>query len=255
VGEYVLLFGLKISKLDMMETIEEMERLIAQNKSSMVFTPNVQRVVEAQKNKHIKNIYDHADLLLPDGMPLVWASKIFGNSLKERIAGSDLFPLFCKISSEKGFKLFFLGAGPGIAKKAKEVLTNKYPDLKIVGTYSPSRYFGNDLLEIEKIVGIIKEKKPDVLFVGLGFPKEEHFISNYKDKYEVPLSIGIGASFDFVAGNIKRAPKWLQNLGLEWFYRLIREPKRLWQRYLIGNTIFVYLTIMEFFRSKILKRI
>lgn len=236
-----------------METIDEMERLIAQNKSSMVFTPNVQRLVEAQKNKHIKNIYDHADLLLPDGMPLVWASKILGNPLKERVAGSDLFPLFCKISSKKGFKLFFLGAGPGIANKAKEVLTNKYPGLKIVGTYSPSSFFGNDLSEIEKIIGIIKEKKPDVLFVGLGFPKEEKFINNYKYKYEVPLSVGIGASFDFVAGKIKRAPRWMRNLGLEWFYRLIHEPKRLWSRYLIGNMAFIWLLANEFIRVRILK--
>jgi len=252
--ERIKLLGIEIDNLDMKESIYKIEELIKISKYSMVFTPNTQRLIGAQKDKNVKKIYDHADLLIPDGMSIIWASKILGNQLKERVAGSDLFPLFCKAAVKSGYKLFFLGAEPGIADKAKELLTMQNPGIKIVGTYSPPYGFENHLEEINKIIGIIKKRQPDVLFIGLGFPKEEKFVWKYKNEYRAPVSIGIGATFDFIAGKVKRAPKWMQSCGLEWFWRLIQEPRRLWKRYLIGNTVFIWLVFKELIKTKILKK-
>ncbi|MFQ6083219.1 MAG: WecB/TagA/CpsF family glycosyltransferase [Candidatus Aminicenantia bacterium] len=252
--ERISLFGVNIDNVTMEETIAEIERLIKLNKNSIIFTPNVHRVVFAKKDEHIKEIYDKADLLLPDGIPLIWASKLLGKPLKERVTGSDLLPLFCQIASKKGYRLFFLGAEPGIAKKAKNTLINKNPGLQIIGTYSPPYGFENDDIEIKKIIKLIKEKRPDVLFIGLGFPKEEKFLWRHKEKLQVPVSIGIGATFDFIVGKLKRAPKWMQRIGMEWFFRLCQEPRRLWKRYLIGNTIFIWLVMKELIKIKILKK-
>jgi len=235
----------------MKETLYEIADLISRRGTAVIFTPNVQRISFGIRDKFIKKIYDNADFLIPDGMPLIWASKLLGMPLKEKVSGSDLLPLFCQLASNKGYKLFFLGSDPGIADRAKKILQRKYPILKIVGTYSPPMGFEESISEIEKIVNIIKKCKPDVLFLGLGFPKEEHFLWHHKNKILVPVSIGVGATFDFIAGKRRRSPEWMQRLGLEWLHRLCQEPKRLWRRYLIGNSIFIWLFIRELIRIRI----
>ena len=244
------LLGINIDNYTMEETIIEIERLINYDKSSIIFTPNVHRIVSAYKDKFIREIYDNADMLIPDGLPLVWASKILRKPLRERVAGSDLFPYFCQNAAKKGYKIFLLGAEAGVAKKVKEILSKKIPNLQIVGTYSPSHDFENNKEENAKIIELIKKSKSDILFLGLGFPKEEKWLWKNKNEIKIPVSIGVGATFDFIAGNIKRAPKWIQKIGLEWFFRLCQEPRRLWKRYLIGNTIFFWLVLKEFINYK-----
>lgn len=238
----------------MQETIDELEKLIKQKKCSYIVTPNAAHIVLLQKDKEFKKIYRGASLVIPDGMSLLLGAKVLGRPLKERVSGSNLLPALCKVAAEKRYRLFFLGAGPGVVAKAAEILTQRNPELQIVGTYSPPFGFENDEEENKKIGQMIKEAKLDVLFVGLGAPKQEKWIWTYKDELGVPVFIAVGATFDFIAGTVKRAPKWMQKSGLEWFFRVCQEPRRLWKRYLIGNTIFLYLVLKEFLKARILRR-
>ena len=225
----------EVDNLTMDEAIYEIDKLIQRRRPGYVVTPNVDHIVKLEKDEEFKNVYKNADLILTDGMPLIWISKLKGNPIKEKVSGSDLFPKVCELASNKDYSIFLLGAAKGIADKAAENLKNKYEGLNIVGTYSPSYGFEKKIHEIEKIIRIINECKPDILAVGLGAPKQEKFLYNYRDKLNVPISLAIGASIDFEAGNINRAPKWMQKSGLEWFYRLCKEPKRMFKRYIIDD--------------------
>lgn len=225
----------EIDNLTMDEAITRIDELIINKTSSYVVTPNVDHIVKLENDKEFQQVYKEADLILTDGMPLIWISKLKKRSIKEKVSGSDLFPKVCDLASQKGYKVFLLGAAEGVADKAAKNLMKKYNGLKVVGTYSPSYGFEKKEDEIEKIIDVINTAKPDILAVGLGAPKQEKFLYKYKDKLNVPVSLAIGASIDFEAGNINRAPKWMQNSGLEWFYRLVKEPKRMFKRYLVDD--------------------
>jgi exopolysaccharide biosynthesis WecB/TagA/CpsF family protein len=208
-------------------------------------TPNVDHIIKLQKDEEFQQIYRDASLVLADGMPLLWAAKFLGTPLKEKISGSDLFPKLCTVAAEKGYKVFFLGGRQGAAQKAAEALKMKHNALQVVRCYSPAFGFENSENENKKIVGMIKEARPDILFVGLGAPKQEKWIYKYRNQYQVPVSIGIGVSFEFVAGMVKRAPFCMQKIGLEWFWRLMMEPKRLWKRYLVDDLKFFGLVFKQ----------
>lgn len=225
----------EIDNLTMNEALDRAEELIIKKKPSYVVTPNVDHIVKLENDKEFQDVYKNADLILTDGMPLIWISKIKGNPIKEKISGSDFFPKLCERAAKNGYSLFLLGAAEGVAAKAAKNLNEKHEGLNIVGTYSPSYGFEKNEDEIDKIIRIINESKPDILAVGLGAPKQEKFLYNYRDQLKVPISLAIGASIDFEAGNINRAPKWMQNCGLEWFYRLCKEPKRMFKRYLVDD--------------------
>lgn len=225
----------EIDNLSMDEAIREIDKLITEKNPSYVVTPNVDHIVKLEKDIEFKKVYKNANLILTDGMPLIWISKLYGNPIKEKISGSDLFPKVCEIAAIKGYKVFILGAAEGVADKAAANLQEKYKGLNIVGTYSPSYGFENKESEIKYIIDVINEKKPDILAVGLGAPKQEKFLYKYRENLNVPISLAIGASIDFEAENIKRAPKWMQNIGLEWFYRLCKEPRRMFKRYIIDD--------------------
>lgn len=224
-----------IDNLTMEETLLEVDKYIKSTIGSYIVTPNVDHIVKLENDIEFQNVYKEASLILTDGMPLVWISKLKKKPIKEKISGSDLFPQVCSMAAKQNYKLFLLGAGPGVAQKAADNLVEKYPGLNIVGTYSPSYGFENNPQEIEEIIKLVNDAKPDVLAVGLGAPKQEKFIFKYRGRLNVPLSLAIGASIDFEAGNIKRAPIWMQKTGLEWFYRLLKEPKRMFKRYLIDD--------------------
>lgn len=224
-----------INNLDMNESIITIEDLIALDKKSYVVAINVDVVMKIEEDPYLKEIVDKADLVFVDGKPLVWISKYYGSPLKAKISGSDLVPLLCEISADKGYKIFIIGGKEGIANKAKENLEAKYKDIRIVGTYCPPLGFENDKKELEKINRTISSVKPDLLFVCLGCPKQEKWIYENIDKYDAKVSICAGATVDFLAGNVKRAPKWMSEHGLEWFYRFLQEPKRLFKRYFIDD--------------------
>lgn len=244
-NKIIIISGIPISNIDYKEVIEEVERSISLSKPVYFVTPNIDHIVKLQKDDEFRKIYIDAVLVLADGMPLIWAAKFLGTPIKEKISGSDLFPKLCEVAVEKGYRLFFIGGRPGAALKAAEVLRDRYPDIQIVGTYSPPFRFENDREENDKIVRMIKNAKPDILFVALGTPKQEKWIYKYRNEYQVPLSIGIGASFEFLSGMVKRAPFWMQRVGLEWFWRLMMEPKRLWKRYLIDDPVFFWLVLKQ----------
>ena len=231
----IKILNTEVDNLTMDEAIQRIEQLILSKKPSYVVTPNVDHIVKLEEDKEFQDVYKEADLILTDGMPLIWISKLKKNPIKEKVSGSDLFPRVCKLAADKGYKVFLLGAAEGIAARAAENLRSKYNGLNIVGTYSPSYGFEKKEDEIEKIIEMINEVKPDILAVGLGAPKQEKFLYKYRKKLNVPVSLAIGASIDFEAGNMNRAPKWMQNIGLEWLYRLYQEPGRMARRYLIDD--------------------
>ncbi len=230
--------NIKIDNVTMDEALDKIREFIKTRNNAYVVTPNADHMMTLQTDEMFQKVYDEADLILTDGKPLMWIAKFYKTPIKEKISGSDLFPRLCEMSAKEGYTMFFLGAAEGVAAKAKENLEKKYEGLNVVGTYSPPFGFEKDEQELNKIINMVREAHPDILIVGLGAPKQEKFAYTYRDRLQVPVSLGLGASIDFEAGNIKRAPKWMSDVGLEWFYRMIKDPKRLVKRYLKDFKIF-----------------
>lgn len=224
-----------INNLTMNETIENIEYMIQNKKNSYVVPINVDVVMKIENDEKLKRIIDEADMVLVDGKPLIWISKIKKNKIKEKVSGSDLVPKLCEISNKKGYSIFIIGGKEGVAEAAKQKLKEKYSNINIVGTYAPPFGFENDQEELNKINKIISSVKPDLLFACFGCPKQEKWIYDNYNKYGAKVSICAGATVDFLAGNIKREPKWMSDCGLEWFYRFLQEPKRLFKRYFIDD--------------------
>ena len=224
-----------VSNITMNEALDNIEKMIKSKKKSYVVAVNVDVIMKIEQDEELKKITDEADMVLTDGNPLIWISKLKKTPIKEKISGSDLVPKLCELSDRKGYTIFILGGKDGIAKQAKEKLESQYKNIKIVGVYSPKFGFEKDKKELTKINSMINKKKPDLLFVCLGCPKQEKWIYNHISEYDAKVSICAGATVDFLAGNMKRAPKWMSNCGLEWFYRFLQEPKRLFKRYFIDD--------------------
>lgn len=224
-----------IDNLTMAETLHEIDKLIQKKNCSYVVTPNVDHIVRLEKDEELQKVYKNASLILTDGKPLIWISKWYKTPIKEKISGSDLFPRVCQLAANKNYTMYLLGAAEGVADTAARNLMKKYPGLNIVGTYSPPFGFEKNEQEMNKIKTQIQEVHPDILIVGLGCPKQEKFMYYHCKELGVPISFGLGASIDFEAGNIKRAPKWMSNHGLEWLYRFSKEPKKLFKRYFVDD--------------------
>lgn len=224
-----------IDNLTMAETLNEIEKLIQKKNCSYVVTPNVDHIVRLEKDEELQKVYKNASLILTDGKPLIWISKWYKTPIKEKISGSDLFPRVCQLAANKNYTMYLLGAAEGVADTAARNLMKKYPGLNIVGTYSPPFGFEKNEQEMNKIKTQIQDVHPDILIVGLGCPKQEKFMYYHCKELGVPILFGLGASIDFEAGNIKRAPKWMSNHGLEWLYRFSKEPKRLFKRYFVDD--------------------
>ena len=221
------------------------DQAFSKDSPEYVVTPNAQHILTLQKDTHFREIYGKAFLVVPDGVSLLWAAKFLQTPLEGRVNGTDLFERLCAIAAEKGLKIFLLGGRPGAADKAAEILQARYPDLKIVGTHCPPYGFESNSAELALINAKIQAATPHILFVGLGAPKQENWIYANYQQLNVPISIGIGVSFELVAGMVQRAPVLMQKSGLEWLFRLIVEPKRLWQRYIVGNPLFIWLVLKQ----------
>ena len=245
VNSRIKIANVAIDNVDMEEAIGCIENFIHEKRPRYVVTPNVDHIVKLQNDQEFLTIYKDASLVLPDGQPLIWAANFLGTPLKEKVSGSDLFPRLCEHAANKGYRLFFLGGRPGAGERCSEVLAQKHKEIKIVGTYSPPFGFESKDEENEKILRIVGDARPDILFVGLGAPKQEKWIYNHKDDLRIPVSIGIGVTFEFMAGMVRRAPKWMQSSGLEWFWRLIMEPRKLWKRYLVDDIAFFGLILKQ----------
>ena len=233
----ICLLGVPFDNITTQQTLARITGMVDSRRPHFLATANVDFTVQAMHDLELRRILSDAHLVLCDGQPLVWASKILGNALPERVAGSDLAPLLLSLAEQRGWRVFFLGGEESVAAKAVENVRAKHPHLKIVGVLSPPF---KPLLEMDHdaICRTVREANADLLFVSFGCPKQEKWISmNYRN-LGVPVSIGVGATIDFLAGTMKRAPKWMQRSGLEWTWRLAQEPRRLFKRYFTDLFVF-----------------
>jgi len=224
-----------IDSLTTLEAKQVIDDLIQQGGAHYVVTPNSDIVVKMQDDPELKLICDNADLILADGQIIVMLSRYLGHPIKERVCMTDFVWQVIDLAVEKDYKIFMLGGKEESLKKAIRIICEKEPTLKIVDFYSPPLGFEHNKYELSAINKRIKSSEADILVVFLGCPKQEKFIYNNKNEYQVPVSITMGGCVDFIAGNVRRAPVWMQKIGLEWFFRFLQEPQRLFRRYFVDD--------------------
>lgn len=234
-AQKVNILGIKIDNLTLEEALDRVEEIVARRKPEYYCAINLHQIVLYHENQQYKRITDHAGLITADGQPVMWLSKWLKTPLKQKNPGPDFMRASCKMAAEKGYSIFLLGGAPGIAEKAADKLQADYPNLKVAGVYSPPFGFEKDAAEMQRINTMLNASHADLLFVGLGSPKQDIFIDENKDIYQIPLSYSIGIAIDYIGGNIKRAPKWMRDVGLEWLYRFCQDPGRLFKRYFIES--------------------
>jgi N-acetylglucosaminyldiphosphoundecaprenol N-acetyl-beta-D-mannosaminyltransferase len=226
----IAVMGLPLANVTAQETVDRIEDLIQSGGSHQVATANLDFWLNSTNDVHLHRIIAGCSLVIPDGMPLVWISKLLGSPLKERVSGVDLVPCLAELSAKKGYSIYLLGGREGVAERAKKVMEERYPGVNIVGYHAPvladlERMDHGDTLER------IRAAKPDILLVAFGNPKQEKWIRMHSKRLGVPVSIGIGGSMDMLVGDVNRAPVWMQRSGLEWLGRCLQEPTRLFPRY------------------------
>lgn len=248
----LVILGVPVDNLTMDEAMARCDEFVATGRTSgrthQIATVNADFVVNSLHDPELRRILQEADMATADGMPLVWASRLLGGPLPGRVTGADLVPALARRAAEKGYSIFFLGARPGIAAKAAELLQRQNPGLKIAGVYSPP---AAPILEMDRTaVELVKAARPDILFVAFGNPKQEKWIRMYAPELPVPLAIGIGGTLDMIVGVTRRAPAWMQRVGLEWSYRLVQEPRRLFKRYLHDFGYFGYFFVQQWWAMR-----
>lgn len=224
-----------VNNVTLDETLDEIDGFIRERKKSYIVAINVDVVMKMENDDYLRRISNEADMVLVDGKPLIWISKLYKRQIKEKVSGSDLVPQFCKRAADENYTIFIIGGKDGVAEQAKKKLEQKFPGIRIVGTYAPPLGFENDESELDKINQMITDAHPDLLIGCLGCPKQEKWIYENYMKYDATVSVCAGATVDFLAGNIKRAPRWMSDHGLEWFYRFLQEPKRMFKRYFVDD--------------------
>jgi N-acetylglucosaminyldiphosphoundecaprenol N-acetyl-beta-D-mannosaminyltransferase len=234
------IFNTNIDNLSMLEFLQEL-------KSGIVFTPNVNHIVRLQKDRELQNAYNAADYVVCDSTIVLHASHFLGKPIQEKISGSDILPAFYTCHRKNPtIKIFLLGADEGVALRAQNCINQKVGRRIVVGAHSPSFGFEKDEAECLKIIDLINHTDATVLVVGVGCPKQEKWILKYRDRLPtVKILMALGAAIDFEAGHKSRAPKWIGDVGLEWLYRLVSEPRRLWKRYLLDVMPFFWLVVKE----------
>ena len=220
--EKVEILGVKVDSVTMAQAVEIVTDLISAKKNSIVATANAEMLMMATHDSELKNILNSAELVVPDGAGTVWAANHLGYKMPERVAGYDLVQELMKISPQKSWKIFLFGSAPGVAEKAKAKAEELYPEIKIVGTRNG--FF--TAKDEEEIISQIKNAAPDILLAALGVPKQEKWLFNHKEILNIPVSIGVGGTLDVMAGNVKRAPLWMQKAKLEWLFRAMLQPSR-----------------------------
>lgn len=229
----LVVLGVPIDDLTMPEALARIDAFVnhgrRSGRSHQIATVNADFAVKALEDPELRYLLQQADMATADGMPLVWGARLLGVPLKDRVTGADLVPALAERAAEQGYSLYFLGARPGVAARAAEILKERYPDLHIAGVQAPP--FSPVLDMDEKIADQIRAASPDILLVAFGNPKQEKWIGMHGAELGVPVMIGVGGTLDFIAGETRRAPRWMQRIGLEWAHRLLQEPRRMWQRY------------------------
>jgi N-acetylglucosaminyldiphosphoundecaprenol N-acetyl-beta-D-mannosaminyltransferase len=245
----VNVLGVGISVLNLQSALAAIIDAVKTRRKGYICVTGVHGVMEAQDDANFKSILNDAFLCTPDGMPMVWAGKLNGHREMRRVYGPDLMLDVCAWSEKSGGKHFFYGGADGVAELLAQKLKLKFSKLEIVGTFTPPfRPLNSD--EEKKLAEQIRTAQPDILWVGLSTPKQEKFMAEYLPKLDVTLMVGVGAAFDFHSGRVKQAPRWMQRSGLEWFYRLCSEPRRLAKRYFRNNPLFILKFSAQLLRLK-----
>jgi N-acetylglucosaminyldiphosphoundecaprenol N-acetyl-beta-D-mannosaminyltransferase len=240
------IFDIPIDNLTVEETLQRIEEFIRSGRVHQHVVVNVDKIVKAQRDPKLREIIRSCDLINVDGQPVVWMSRWLGQPLKERVNGTDLMMALIERSAEKGYRPFFLGAREEIVKKLAQSLQTQYPRLRVAGWHDG--YWSAE--EEPSVVEQIRNSRADILFVAISSPKKEIFLGRWKGQLSVPFMMGVGGSFDVAAGLVKRAPRWMQRAGLEWLYRLMQEPARMWRRYLLDDLAIVPLFWKEWRRLR-----
>jgi len=243
--ESYAVLGVRVDAVQIAGVVARMEEWIAQREvAHYIAVGNVHVVMEARHSVSFRKVLDGADLCVPDGMPLVWVGRLRGHKLKHRVYGPDLLLNFCRETQGRGYRHFFYGAAPGVPEALAAKLREQFPALEIAGTYSPP-FRALTPEEDAGVVDMINRASADVLWVGLGCPKQEIWMREHRERLRVPVLVGVGQAFDIHAGRLRQAPRWMREHGLEWLFRLAAEPSRLWRRYLVYNSEFVFSALAE----------
>lgn len=244
------ILGVPVDALTMQEVLDRVDKTIVGGGRLRIGVVNAAKLVQMRRDPTLRADVVSCDLVLADGVPVVWASRLLGRPLPERVAGIDLMSGMLRRGDENGYRVYCLGASEDVLAAAVARITADYPHVRLVGRHHG--YFTSQ--EESDIVAAMADAKPDILLVGMSSPKKERFLARWSDQLVVPVCHGVGGSFDVLAGKVRRAPRVWQRLGLEWLYRVCQEPRRLWRRYLVTNTLFCGLVIDHFFRQRLSSR-
>jgi N-acetylglucosaminyldiphosphoundecaprenol N-acetyl-beta-D-mannosaminyltransferase len=242
--------GVPVDRVTMSEALDVIDALVAARRGGAVFTPNVDHVIECQDSEALRRAYEAVDLSLADGMPVVWASRALGRAVPAKVSGSDLVPRLVRRAAERGHRLLLLGGAEGIAARAGARMVEQHPALRLAGAFSPRVDMRAPAGTRRELLEQIRAAAPDLVLVALGAPKQELFIHEIRSEVAPAVLLGIGASLDFLAGAVARAPEWMSQSGLEWLYRLSREPRRLWRRYLVRGPRFAGIFVEDWRRRR-----
>ena len=226
----MLILGTAVSAITLTRAVSTIERWIADRTPHYVCITGVHGVIECRRDPQLRRIHNEAGMVTPDGMPLVFMARRLGFTNVSRVYGPDLMRLFTEISAQKGYRQFYYGGGPGLAERLATTLKTRHRTLTVAGTLTPP-FRPLTPEEDNAVIARINAAAPDILWVGLSTPKQELWMASHIGRLNVPVLVGVGAAFDFLAGTKSQAPTWMQNCGLEWLYRLTQEPARLWRRY------------------------
>ena len=245
----VNILGVGISAISLDEAVERTETFLKGDSQGYVCVTGVHGIMEAQTDSELRRILNRSFLTTPDGMPTVWLGKANGFKSMTRVYGPDYMVAICGRSRDGGYRHFLYGGKPGVAEELRAELMSRFPGIQIVGTYTPPFRPLNQQEEDELRTQLI-DSRADILWCGLSTPKQERFMATYQGRLPVQLMVGVGAAFDLLSGNLSEAPNWMKKSGLQWLYRLIKEPRRLWRRYLGNNPRFAWLTFLQVSRLR-----
>lgn len=247
---YANVLGVKISAVDLRSAVDLADRWISSTAGhGYICATGVHGVMEARADADLRRILNHAFLNVPDGMPMTWVGHLQGLRDMDRVFGPDLMMAMCRVSVQRGYRNFLYGGKPGVAELLSESLQKKFPGLQVVGTYTPP-FRSLTPQEEKEALAKVQECEPHIVWVGLSTPKQERFMAQYVEYFQVPLMFGVGAAFDYHTGSIRDSPAWVKRMGLQWLHRLAQDPRRLWKRYLLNNPAFLWQIASQFLRLK-----
>jgi N-acetylglucosaminyldiphosphoundecaprenol N-acetyl-beta-D-mannosaminyltransferase len=243
------ILGVQVSAINMAQALDAIGDWIATRRREYVCVTGVHGIMESRRDEGLARVHNAAGLVTPDGMPLVWLSRWKGFRHVERVYGPDLMLALCDRSLASGYRHFFYGGRDEVVRRLIERLGRRFPGLRVAGSYAPP-FRSLSPEEDARVVRLINDADPDIVWVGLSTPKQERWMAEHRGRLAAPALIGVGAAFDFHAGVKRQAPRWMQRSGLEWLFRLLSEPRRLWRRYLINNPAFVAGVVGQWWRER-----